>query len=88
MSDYFNIEYSHVIPGLIMRMDAAKRSGEDKFNIWGSGKPLREFLFVDDLSHAIEFLIDKKVDTDIINIGSGEEISINDLAEKIKSIIV
>jgi len=86
-NDYFNIEYSHVIPGLIMRMDEAKRSGEDKFNIWGSGKPLREFLFVDDLSHAIEFLIDKKVDTDIINIGSGEEISINNLAEKIKSII-
>ena len=59
----------------------------ESFKIWGSGKPLREFLYVDDLSRAINFLIEENIDIDLINIGSGEEISIFDLAQKIKEII-
>ena len=85
--DNFNSKYSHVIPGLISRMESAKRDNQNEFKIWGSGKPLREFLFVDDLSNAIEFLISQKYDIDLINIGSGEEISIKNLALKIKNII-
>lgn len=85
--DNFSETNSHVIPGLIKRMHLAKKSGEVEFKIWGTGKPLREFLFVDDLSSAIEFLIDKKLDKNIINVGSNEEITIIDLAKTIKELI-
>ena len=86
-NDYFDEDYSHVIPGLISRMHNAKKEGRESFKIWGSGKPLREFLYVDDLSNAIDFLIDKEEDVDLINIGSGQEVTIKDLATKIKKII-
>jgi len=86
-NDYFDEDYSHVIPGLISRMHNAKRESKESFKIWGSGKPLREFLYVDDLSSAIDFLIDKEEDVDLINIGSGQEVTIKDLATKIKEII-
>ena len=85
--DNFSIEDSHVIPGLIRRMHDSKIQKEKEFKIWGSGKPLREFLFVDDLAEAINFLLDIEVDYDILNIGSGKEISIYDLAIKIQQVI-
>ena len=83
--DKFSELDSHVIPGLIFRMHKAKIKNEKQFNIWGTGEPLREFMFSEDLAKAIEFLIDKDLDTDLINIGSGNEIKIKDLAEKIKN---
>ncbi len=85
--DNFSEKDSHVIPGLIYRMHHAKLNGESSFNIWGSGKPLREFLYVDDLSKAIQFLITNEINDDLINIGSGHEISIFDLSKLIKEII-
>ena len=81
-NDNFSKENSHVIPGLISMHDA-KINNEEVFKIWGTGKPLREFLFVNDLSDAINFIITNNIENDLINIGSGEEISINDLAIKI-----
>jgi len=86
-NDNFSKKNSHVIPGLIKRMHESKNANTENFKIWGTGSPLREFLFVDDLSKAIEFLIDKQVDTDLLNVGSGSEITIKNLAEKIKKII-
>jgi len=86
-NDNFHKEDSHVIPGLIARMHEAKLKKLPHFNIWGSGNPKREFLFVDDLSNSIKFIIENNIDEDLMNIGSGEEISINKLAKKIKSII-
>ena len=68
-------------------MHKSKVTNAESFNIWGTGEPLREFLFVDDLSKAVEFLIDKKVETDLLNVGSGNEITIKNLAEKIKKVI-
>ena len=85
--DNFSREDSHVIPGLIRRMHDSKIQKEKEFKIWGSGKPLREFLFVDDLAEAINFLLDLEIDYDILNVGSGKEISIYDLAVKIKQVI-
>jgi len=82
--DNFSIKNSHVIPGLIARMYQEMNNDTDKFMIWGTGRPLREFLHVDDLSNAIDFLIDKDIDVDLLNVGSGEEISIHKLALKIK----
>ena len=86
-NDNFSEWNSHVIPGLIFRMHKAKLEKESVFRIWGSGKPLREFMYVDDLSHCIEFLIGKKLDHNLINVGTGEEISILNLALILKEII-
>jgi len=78
---------SHVIPGLISRMQESKNNDEKTFNIWGTGNPLREFLFVDDLSSAVEFIITNNIENDLLNVGSGEEISIKGLSKKIKDLI-
>ena len=86
-NDNFSELDSHVIPGLIRRMHDAKIAKKKEFEIWGTGRPLREFLYVDDLSLAIEFLIDKDVDKNVINVGSSEEISIKELAQLIKELI-
>ena len=85
--DNFSDESSHVIPGLIKRMHDAKIAQSDTFAIWGSGKPLREFLHVDDLALSIRFIIENKIEDTLINIGSGEEVSIFQLAKKIKKIV-
>tara|TARA_B100000029_G_C17450923_1_gene914974 strand:+ start:66 stop:983 length:918 start_codon:yes stop_codon:yes gene_type:complete len=86
-NDNFSDKSSHVIPGLIYRMHKAKIEKMDDFEVWGSGKPLREFLYVDDLANAINFIIDNDIEEKILNIGSGYEISIKELAESIKEII-
>ena len=85
--DNFSEKDSHVIPGLISRMHSAKINKDTEFKIWGSGKPLREFLYVDDLAKAVEFLINKEIGEDLLNVGSGKEISIIKLAELIKETI-
>ncbi len=86
-NDNFSENQSHVIPGLVHRMHIAKKNNETVFKIWGSGNPLREFLHVDDLSSSILFLIENSIDEELINIGSGKEVSISDLAKIIKNII-
>jgi GDP-L-fucose synthase len=86
-NDYFSPTESHVIPGLMSRMHQSKLSGEEQFTVWGTGKPLREFMFVDDLSSSIEFMIDKEWKNDLVNVGTNSEVSILELANLIKSII-
>ena len=86
-NDNFDKDLSHVIPGLIRRMNDARLSSASTFNVWGDGSPLREFLYVDDLSNAIKFILENNINDDLINIGSGEEISIKDLSKKIQRII-
>lgn len=86
-NDNFSEMDSHVIPGLISRMHRAKTENQNEFKIWGSGQPLREFLHVDDLASSIMFIIENKINNDLINIGSGQEVTILDLAKKIKKIV-
>ena len=86
-NDFFSDMDSHVIPALIHRMHKAKYNNEKVFHIWGSGRPLREFLYVDDLSRCIEKIIELNVEEDLLNIGSSEEISIKNLALMIKEIL-
>ena len=86
-NDYFSDLDSHVIPALIHRMYKTIMNGEDKFTVWGSGAPLREFLYVDDLSNFINFIIDKDIEKDLINVGSGQEISIKNLALLIQELM-
>lgn len=85
--DNFSEIDSHVIPGLIRRMHKAKTSNHDTFNVWGTGKPLREFLYAEDLAKAILFILDNKINDELINVGSNTEISIKDLALKVKSVV-
>lgn len=84
--DNYDPENSHVLPALLLKMYNAKKNGEKIVSVWGSGSPLREFLHVDDLSEAIIFLLEKNYRGQHINIGYGEDISIKELAEKIKKI--
>ncbi len=86
-NDNFSEMDSHVIPGLIFRMHNAKINNQEQFSIWGTGKPLREFMHVDDLAKAILFLINRTPEESLINIGSGEEISIENLSNLIKEIV-
>jgi GDP-L-fucose synthase len=83
INDNFHLENSHVIPGLIARMHQAMKNGETEFKIWGSGKPRREFLFVDDMARACLFVMKQKNAPDFMNIGTGEDISIGELATMI-----
>ncbi len=83
-NDNFSVESSHVIPGMIRRMHDTKITSGKSFSIWGSGKPLREFLYVDDLALSIKFIIENNIQESLLNIGSGKEISIFNLAKIIK----
>lgn len=78
--DNYHPDHSHVIPGLIRRFHEAKVSGADEVRVWGTGTPLREFLHVDDLARACVFLLENYDQPGFLNAGSGEEISIRDLA--------
>jgi len=82
-NDNFDLETSHVLPALIRKFVDARISGADTVTLWGTGEPLREFLHVDDLSKAIILCLEKYDDDLHINIGSGSEISIRNLAQKI-----
>ena len=86
-NDNFSKTDSHVIPGLISRMHQEASLKSNTFNIWGTGKPLREFLYSDDLADAIKFILENNVKDPLINIGSGEEISIKEVAFIIKDVI-
>ncbi len=78
--DKFDLAASHVIPALIMKAHAAKIAGAKTLEVWGSGKPLREFLYVDDLADALVFLLENYSGAMPVNVGSGEEVSIAALA--------
>ena len=86
-NDNFDLENGHVLPVLIRKFIEAKRLDSGKVTLWGSGTPLREFLHVDDLAKAIVLCMDKYDDSKQINIGSGQEVSIKDLADKISKAV-
>lgn len=80
-NDYFHPEKSHVVPGLIARMDEAIKKDQKEFSIWGSGEPRREFLYVDDMAQACVTVLKHEGDLPyFLNIGTGEDISIKELA--------
>ena len=86
-NDNFDLENGHVLPVLIRKFIEAKRSDSGKVTLWGSGSPLREFLHVDDLAKAVVLCMDKYDDSKQINIGSGHEVSIKELADKISKAV-
>ncbi len=87
INDNFNPDSSHVVPGLIRKFHDAKERGDREVVIWGSGRPRREFLYVDDLADACVFLMQRYDEATHINVGTGEDSSIRDLAELIREIV-
>lgn len=85
--DNFHPEGSHVLPALMARLHAAKQEGRDEVAIWGSGKPLREFLYVEDLADALIFLLKNYSGHEHVNVGTGQEVSIRTLAEQVAATV-
>jgi GDP-L-fucose synthase len=83
LNDNFDLSTSHVLPALVRKFHAAKTAGDPEVVVWGTGTPLREFLYVDDLADAVVFLMDRYDRGEPINCGTGSEVSIRQLAEMI-----
>lgn len=86
-NDNFDLANSHVLPALLRKFHEAKVSQSPTVTVWGTGEPLREFLFVDDLADALIFLMQNYEETEFVNVGTGQEVSIKELALTIKSVV-
>lgn len=86
-NDNYHPEHSHVLPALIRRFHEAKINNLDKVVIWGTGKPLREFLYVDDLADACVYLMNTYSGNETVNLGTGKELTIKELAELVKKVV-
>ena len=85
-NDNYDLQNSHVLPALIRRFDEAKQNAAPAITLWGTGKPMREFLFVDDLADACLFLMLHYNESLFVNIGTGKDITIKELADLIKTL--
>lgn len=85
--DNFDLQNSHVLPALLRKLHEGKAGGEQCVEIWGTGKPLREFLHVDDMADACVYLMENYNGDEFVNIGTGEEVSIKELAEIVKRVV-
>jgi GDP-L-fucose synthase len=86
-NDNFDLASSHVLPALIRKFHDAKTSGDPRVEIWGTGSPMREFLHVDDLADACVYLMEHYSDDMHINVGTGVDLSIRELAEKVRDVV-
>ncbi len=86
-NDNYHPTRSHVLPAMIARFHEARRSGASQVVCWGSGKPMREFLYVDDLADACLFLMERYSGDETVNVGSGKELSIRELAEMVAGVV-
>jgi len=86
-NDNFDLTSSHVVPAMIRKFHQAKEEGVDRVTVWGTGRPKREFLHVDDLADACLFLLENYDEATTINVGSGEDLTIAELADMIRSIV-
>jgi GDP-L-fucose synthase len=86
-NDNFDLNSSHVLPALIRKFHEAKVNEKPIVELWGSGTPMREFLYVDDLAEACVFLMNNYSDSSLVNVGTGKDLSILDLATMIKEIV-
>jgi GDP-L-fucose synthase len=87
INDNFDLANSHVLPALMRKFHDAKVTGASTVTVWGTGEPLREFLYVDDLADALLFLMENYDQPEFINVGTGEEISIKELALTIQAVV-
>ena len=87
VNDNFDLNNSHVLPALMRKFHEAKVSQASTVTVWGTGEPLREFLYVDDLADALIYLMKTYNDVDFVNVGTGQEISIKELALTIQAVV-
>ncbi|MFD1188472.1 GDP-L-fucose synthase, partial [Pontibacter rugosus] len=85
-NDNYDLQNSHVLPALIRKFHEAKENGDASVTVWGTGSPKREFLFADDLADACYFLMENYNEKELVNVGTGEDISIKELALLVKEI--
>ena len=85
--DNFSLDTSHVLPALLRKMHEAKVRGDPEVVVWGSGEPRREFLHVDDAADACVFLLERDVDVDLVNVGTGDDLTIRALAETMADVV-
>jgi GDP-L-fucose synthase len=86
-NDNYDPENSHVLPALIRKAHEAKVAGQSQLTVWGSGKPMREFLYVDDMGDACVFLMEKPVSNGFFNVGVGSDITIRELAQTVMDVV-
>lgn len=86
-NDNYDLNNSHVLPALIRKAHEAKEKNESALTVWGTGTPRREFLYVDDLAEACVFLMEKGYEGSLLNVGTGEDVTIRELAETVKEIV-
>ncbi len=86
-NDNYDLQTSHVLPALIRKAHEAKLRGDTEYVVWGSGKPMREFLYVDDLADACVHLMARGYDGPLVNIGTGEDVTIRELAETVMDVV-
>jgi len=87
INDNFDLENSHVLPALLRKFHEAKLNNEPEVVMWGTGKPMREFLYVDDMADACIYLMNNYSDSEIVNIGTGEDVTIQELAQTISKVV-
>ena len=86
-NDNYDLVNSHVLPAMIRKFHEAKEKGASEMTLWGTGSPMREFLHADDLAEACLFLMENYNDSELVNIGTGEDVTINNLAALVKQIV-
>ena len=86
-NDSYDLNNSHVLPALIRKTHDAKQRGDSELVVWGSGRPMREFLYVDDMADACVFLMESDIDDGLFNVGTGEDVTIRELAETVMDVI-
>ncbi|MFD3275054.1 GDP-L-fucose synthase [Aquirufa echingensis] len=86
-NDNYDLQNSHVLPAMIRKFHEAKERGDATMELWGTGSPMREFLYADDLAEACLFLMENYSDTELVNIGTGVDVTIKELAETVQKIV-
>ncbi len=86
-NDNYDLQNSHVLPAMIRKFHEAKMSDNQEVNLWGTGSPMREFLHADDLAEACVYLMENYSDSEFINVGTGTDVTIKELAETVKEIV-
>ena len=86
-NDNYDLENSHVLPAMIRKFHEAKERGDSSMTLWGTGSPMREFLHADDLAEACVYLMETYSDSELVNIGTGVDVTIKELAETVRLIV-
>jgi GDP-L-fucose synthase len=86
-NDNYDLQNSHVLPAMIRKFHEAKTRGDQSMELWGTGSPMREFLYADDLAEACLFLMETYNDSELVNIGTGVDVTIKELAETVQQIV-